>query len=293
MTEPASIMTDGPDSSAGGLLSTSPSLRLSRRVPLSALMTLLRITIERQVRGSRSLAFGLLHLVPILIAGVTHYYVGGFDTDRLVNLLIYGLIPQALIPLTALLFASGMVNDDLEERTLTYLLIRPIPKWMIYLAKIAATILVTSILASFSMLGTLAAIYWGEPNLLETVLRTHGPIVCATSFLSLAAYVPIFGALSLLARRSLIVGVIYVVVLEGLLANIDFVVRRGTVMYWVRVLWIDWLGIPGGPWSIQSKTAPSATIALCALIGAGLVIAVAGSWIFSDREFRVKTTESS
>ena len=28
----------------------------------------------------------------------------------------------------ALLFASGMVQDDVEEQTLTYLLIRPVPE---------------------------------------------------------------------------------------------------------------------------------------------------------------------
>ena len=64
------------------------------------------------------------------------------------TVLIFGLIPQALLPLTALLFASGMVQDEVEEQTLTYLLIRPIPRWLIYLVKVVATWLVISALAT-------------------------------------------------------------------------------------------------------------------------------------------------
>jgi ABC-2 type transport system permease protein len=269
------------------------AIPLSRRVPFSAITALLRITIERQIRGPRSLAFGLLHAVPVLIAALSHYYTGGFDTNRLELFLVFGLIPQALIPLTALLFAAGMVSDDIDELTITYILIRPIPKWLIYLVKVTATILVTSCLASVSMLATLTAIHWGEPELVKNVLITRGSVVCVTSVLSLTAYVPIFGAVSLLVRRSLIVGVIYTVVLEGLLANIDFVVRRGTVMYWVRVLWIRRLELAGGPWSIDPTTAPGTTTCLMILLGVGILVASLGAGIFSEREFRVKTSESS
>lgn len=265
---------------------------LTRRVPFSAVAALLRVTAERQVRGARAPAFGLLHAVPVLIAALSRSYSGSFETGQLEDLLVFGLIPQALIPLTALLFAAGMVNDDVEERTLTYILVRPIPKWMVFLVKVAATVLVTSLLAVASMLATLAAIHWGTPELVESVFKTRGPVVSATSALSLAAYVPIFGILSLLVRRSLIIGVVYTVVLEGLLANVDFVVRRGTVIYWVRVLWVRWLEIAGGPWSIDPAAAPSATTALMALLVAGILAAALGAWIFSDREFRVKTSET-
>ena len=59
--------------------------------------------------------------------------------------MIFGLIFQALLPVSALLFASGMVQDDIEEQTLTYFLIRPIPRWVIYLAKLLGTFVVTAI----------------------------------------------------------------------------------------------------------------------------------------------------
>ena len=45
---------------------------------------------------------------------------------------VFMFIPQALLPLVALLYASGIIQDEQEEQTFTYLLIRPIPNWAIY-----------------------------------------------------------------------------------------------------------------------------------------------------------------
>ena len=40
--------------------------------------------------------------------------------------LIFNLIPHALAPLAALLYATGIIQDEVEEQTLTYLLLRPL-----------------------------------------------------------------------------------------------------------------------------------------------------------------------
>ena len=53
--------------------------------------------------------------------------------------MLFMLMPHTLVPLTALLYATGMIHDEIEEQTLTYLLVRPLPKWGIYLTKLLAT----------------------------------------------------------------------------------------------------------------------------------------------------------
>ncbi len=57
-------------------------------------------------------------------------------------------------------------------------------------------------------------------------------------------YCSLFGCLGVLTRRTLIAGVIYIVVFEGLLDNLQFMVRALTVVYYVRVLAIHWLDLP-------------------------------------------------
>ena len=86
---------------------------------------------------------------------------------------------------------------------------------------------------------------------------------------------------------------VYIVVFEGVLANIDFVIREATVMYYVRMLGVRWLDLSGADWSIDPATAPTATTCLLMLLGIGVVLTLLGSWLFSVREFRVKTPEGN
>ena len=70
-------------------------------------------------------------------------------------------IPHALLPLVALVYALGILQDEQENQTITYLLIRPIPKWALYIVKLMATIVMAILLtAGFTAL-TYAAIYIG------------------------------------------------------------------------------------------------------------------------------------
>src|SRR5271157_4499121 len=268
-------------------------VRLSRRVPFSALAALLNLTAARQVRGRRLLIPCVLFALPILFAVLAHRFEAPYQLKDVEAVLIFGLIPNAFLPLAALLFSSGMVQDDVEEQTLTYLLIRPIPRWLIYLMKVAGTWLVISLLNALFTAAALVAVYWGTGELAPGALFQRAGILAAILSLSLFAYTTLFGGLSLLTRRSLVLGVVYIIVFEGVVANIDFVVRHVTVMYYVRTLCVRWLGLPVGDWAIDPATAPSVTTCLLTLIGTGSVLALLGAWLFSVREFRGKTPEGS
>jgi ABC-2 type transport system permease protein len=268
-------------------------VRLSRWVSPWALGAILSITAARQIRGRRLLIFSLLFALPIFFAVLTHRFANPYAAADTETVLIFGLIPQALLPLTALLYASGMVQDEVEEQTLTYLLIRPVPRWLIYVVKVVATWLVASILATVFTAGALVAVYWGVPEFELEPLMRRAALIAAIMSSSLFAYVAIFGALSLMVRRSLVVGMGYIVVFEGALANIDFVMRKGTVMYYLRVLSVRWLDLAGADWSIDPATAPTAMTCLLTQVGIGLGCALLGSVVFSLREFRVKTPEGS
>ena len=102
-----------------------------------------------------------------------------YQADEVENVLIFGMIFQALVPLTALLFASGMVQDDIEEQTLTYLLIRPVPRWAIYLAKLMATFLVAVVRAVLFTTATLIVIHWDEEDLWKTWCCRRAPLIAA------------------------------------------------------------------------------------------------------------------
>jgi ABC-2 type transport system permease protein len=268
-------------------------VRLSRRVPLSALAALLEITAARQVRGRRLLILCVVFALPILFAVLAHRFQDPYQLEDVEAALVLGLILNAFLPLSALLLSSGMVQDDVEEQTLTYLLIRPIPRWLIYLVKVAGTWLVLTLLNALFTAAALVAVYWDTEALSAGALAQRAGMLIAVQSLSLFTYTALFGGLGLLTRRSLVLGVAYIIVIEGVVANIDFIIRHGTVMYYVQSLCVHWLGPRAGGWAIDASKAPSVTTCLVTLMLAGCVLALLGAWVFSVREFRVKTPEGS
>ncbi len=265
----------------------------SGRPSLSALATVLAITAARQARGKRALGFILLFAAPAVIALLVRRYDPTYDPTVQEKVLVFGLIPQAIIPLTALLFASGLVRDDVEEQTLTYLLIRPVPRWAIYLVKALGTTLVTSIFATAAATAALAAIHGGLAEHDWGWLLTRAGVVSGLSSLALLVYIAVFGCLGLITRRSLAVGVGYILVFEGFLANVPFMVRYATVMFYNRVLALRWLDLNPGDWQIDLNDAPSAASCMEVQLAAAAIFIALGAWIFSSREFRVKTAEGS
>jgi ABC-2 type transport system permease protein len=257
-----------------------------------ALWTVLTLTISRQVRGKRIWGVVLLFALPAVLAFVSRQYDPSYDPADHERILVFGLIPQAVLPLTALLFASGLVQDDVEEQTLTYLLIRPVPRWSIYVVKVLGTTLATSAFAAVFGAATLAAVYGGLPEIDFGWVVVRAGVVAGLSALALLVYIAVFGCLGLVTRRSLALGVGYILVFEGLLANVPFMVRYATVLFYNRVLAARWLGVDVGP-GLDLAAAPSAASCVEILLAAAAVFVALGAWIFSTREFRVKTPEGS
>jgi ABC-2 type transport system permease protein len=281
------------DAGAGPDGSPADPIRLPRGVDPAALFTVVRITVARQNRGVRLVVLAVLFALPIAFAVLIRRYQVPYRPEPVESGLLFGLIFPVLVPLSALLLASGMVQDEIEEQTITYLLIRPIPRWAIYLAKLAGTILSSWVRAAIFTVGTLVAVYWGEERLWGPVIRERIPIVCALLALSLSAYAAIFGGLSLWVRRTLVFGAIYIVIFEGIIATIDFVIREATVIYYIRVLAVRWLELSGADWSIDPSTAVSASTCVIVLLSVTAVFAALGAITFGMREFRVKTPEGN
>lgn len=274
-------------------LETAPRLTLPNTLKLSALGALFTLTLRQQLRGRRLLILCCLYLLPVGLVILVRSVEAHFEAVRAEVAILLLLIPHTLVPLTALLYATGMIHDEIEEQTLTYLLVRPLPKWGIYLVKLLATMLVTMVLATFFTALTYVATYWGEPNLWGEIVPRRAFQVAGITCLALVAYCSGFGCLSFMTRWPLVVGFGYIALFEGLLANIDFAIRRLTVNYYFRVLIQDWAGKRVDEWRLKAGDTPAASTSVLILLGASLVATLLAIVIFSTREFRVKTPEGS
>jgi ABC-2 type transport system permease protein len=273
--------------------------RRSRSAELSALSALFALTVRQHTHGRRLLVLALLYLVPCALAVVLRSLSRPAPADALEFALVLTLLPHGLAPLTALLYAAGVVSDEVEEQTLTYLLLRSVPRWQLYLTKLAATLCVTAALVAVAVTALFVAIYAGTPQFWTEALPRLG-VVIAVMTLAQIGYCALFGFLGLVTRRSLTAGIAYIVAVEGVLANLDFVGRSLTVVYYVRTLMLRWLDLPAeqlrqyqSGWGMtEMEKLPSSGACVLVVLGFGVVVSVVSALLFARSEFRVKTPGS-
>jgi ABC-2 type transport system permease protein len=272
-----------------------PILRRSRSCELSAMLALYKLTLRQHLHGRRLVVLGLLYLLPCALTLVLRLVPHPARTDHLEIALVLHLLPHALAPLTALLYAAGIIRDEVEEQTLTYLLLRSVPRWAIYVTKLLATVCVSAVLVTVAAMAVFVAIYANSPELWE-VLSSRLPRVVVVFALAQLAYCVLFGLMGLITRRSLIAGIAYIALIEGFLANIDFVARSLTIVYYVRTLVIRWVDLPElimrdvtHDWGLNQDTMPTVTTCLTRLLAFCIIGTLLGGWWFSRREIRMKT----
>jgi hypothetical protein len=172
----------------------------------------------------------------------------------------------------------------------------------------AATWTTTTVLVVLLTTLTYSAVYVGSgADIAATLLRC----IKATAILSLAAiaYCSLFGLLSLLTKRTLLVGILYTAVVEGLLANLPLSLRWGTVIYYTRLLayrtmefLVTWPGgrevdVAAKTWLLNKESDPTLaehpTLKTClvVLIGGSLICTALAACLCTNREFHVKTPE--
>jgi ABC-2 type transport system permease protein len=266
---------------------------------LSALAALFGLTVRQHTHGRRLLVLALLYLVPCALAVVLRSLARPAQADDLEFGLVLILLPHGLAPLTALLYAAGIVSDEVEEQTLTYLLLRSVPRDLLYLTKLLATLCVTSVLVAGAVGALYVAIYAGKPEFWSTALPRAGGVI-AVMTLAQVGYCALFGFLGLFTRRALLAGIAYIVAIEGVLANLDFVGRSLTVVYYVRTLTLRWLDLPAEQlrrcqevWGMNDlDKLPASGSCVALVLGFAVVLALVSALWFARSEFHVKTPGS-
>ena len=275
---------------------------------ISALWTLYLLTLRQHLHGRRWLIMGVLFLFPPGLATFVRFTAPDVPPIGLEFMLAMMFIPQALLPLVALLYASGIIQDEQEEQTITYLLMRPISKWALYAVKLAATLTTTIVLTSLFTVVTFVAIYAGT-DMSDTNIPLRCFKVASIHSLAVVAYCSLFGLISLLTKRTLVAGILYTAVVEGLLANLPFGIRLVAVIYYTRVIAYRMLEfmvpMPGrgkidvaaDAWQIDLVNDPKLlehpqlrTCFMVLLIGS-LVCTIIAGFLCAWREFHVKTPE--
>ncbi|MEU5940666.1 ABC transporter permease subunit [Micromonospora sp. NPDC047548] len=139
---------------------------------------------------------------------------------------LVGLGLAVVLPVVALIVGTGVLGAEIDDGTVVHILTKPLPRWQIVLPKLAVATAVSA--------ATVAVPLFVAGVLADSVRL--GLALAAASTLGALAYSALFLALSLLTRRPVLLGLVYVLIWEGLLGNFVGGTKVLSVQQWVIAL---------------------------------------------------------
>jgi len=177
---------------------------------MTVMAPLIEVTLRGLLGRRRTLLLVLLVGLPVFIALLVRLTGGRPDADRVLD----ALVVRTVMPLVALIVGTAAIGSEIEDGTAVYLLVKPIARWRIALAKILVAAGLTSALIVPAVI--LTGLLLGSRTDTLTMIVGYS-VACLAGG---SAYATAFVTLSLFTSRALLLGLAYVLIWEGVLAGL-------------------------------------------------------------------------
>ncbi|MDT4989467.1 MAG: type transport system permease protein [Micromonosporaceae bacterium] len=155
--------------------------------------------------------FLLLLPLPVLLVGLALLARGlGAPATDWVEPVVIGLGFAAVLPVIALIVGTGVLGSEIDDGTLVHILAKPLARRDIIITKLVVAVVVTALTVGVPMFAV--GLVAGSAK--------FGLGLAVGCLLGAAAYSALFLALSLLSRRPVLIGLLYVLIWEGVLGNL-------------------------------------------------------------------------
>jgi len=196
---------------------------------------LFRTALRDAIRPKRLTAALLLALLPAVIGLIWRSLTpaGEFQPDEAYGRLATGLVFGFILTILSVIYGTGVVSQEIEQRTIVYLLTRPIPRWRILLAKFAGSWLAITITTGASVL-LLALVVYGPAK----IGGDHGVVPRDLGIIAVGAlaYNSLFLLLATLLHRPLTYGLLFAFGWESWAPSLPGAFGRLSVMTYLRRL---------------------------------------------------------
>lgn len=170
-------------------------------------LTIMSLTARAMLGRKRVL---MLLPMPIILIGLTLIGVTSGASDAEWGPVVFSSLGiSVILPLTALIVGSSALGLEIDDGTITHLLTKPLPRSEIVLSKLAVAWLVTAVATGVPLAA--AALIGGSGKL------AVGLVIGAA--IGALAYSALFLALSVMTKRPVAVGLVYIVLWENILVS--------------------------------------------------------------------------
>lgn len=190
-------------------------------------------TVKDLLGVRKVVAAAILVALPAVIALIWRAAArSGFDAETAYNMLSAGLVFGFTLVILSVVYGTGVIAQDVEQKTIVYLLTHAVPRWRILLIKLLAALVATTLtvwIASFF----LALVTFGPAHFIHSRLGRDlailpvGALAYSCLFLLLA---------TLVSRWALIFGLLFAFGWESWVPNLPGDFGKISVMAYLHAL---------------------------------------------------------
>ena len=195
-----------------------------------------QLALGQMVRSRRTLFMALIVGVPVLLA-VAGRMAGTASVSVTVNggrlagadmfdTILWVLFLRFAVPVLGVWYGTSLIADEVEEKTITYLFVRPIRRGAILLGKYLAYLACTSVVV-LAAATLIYSAFMARSPLPESDLARYLGVMA----LGLAAYGALFALMGAFLTRPLVIGLVFAFGWEQVALLVPGYLRRFTLAY--------------------------------------------------------------
>jgi ABC-2 type transport system permease protein len=213
---------------------------------LSSAARIFDLSLGQMLWSRRSVFLGLVLGAPVLLALalriVSELYTSGFKINgaqtagaTIFGMMIWLLYIRFIVPVLGVFFGTSLIADEVDDKTITYLFTRPIPRSAVLLGKYFAFLVCTVLLVLPSvMLVFFLIVPTGGSGIAEAFPALLSDL--AMLAVGLTAYGAVFALVGTRLKRPLIVGLVFAFGWEPAVLLFPGYLKRLTVAYYLQAL---------------------------------------------------------
>ena len=204
------------------------------------------LSLGQMLWSRRSVFLGVLLGGPVLLAValriVATLYASGLKINgvqaggsAIFGMMIWLLYIRFIVPVLGVFYGTSLIADEVDDKTITYLFTRPIPRRAVLLGKYFAYLVCTVLLVLPSvMMVFFLVVPTGESGIAEafpSLLADLGMLA-----VGLAAYGAVFALVGTALKRPLVLGLVFAFGWEPAVLLFPGYLKRLTVAYYLQAL---------------------------------------------------------
>jgi ABC-type transport system involved in multi-copper enzyme maturation permease subunit len=207
-------------------------------------LRIFELSLPQMLWSRRSLFLAMLTAAPVLLAALVRFAVAvqpaalpeingvRIGGGGLFGLMIWLMYIRFIVPVLGVFYGTGLIADEVDDRTITYLFVRPIRRGAVLVGKYLAYVLCTTLL----VLPSVVLVYFLVVPIGEGSIGSAFPALMTDLgllVLGIATYGALFAFVGARLKRPLVIGLVFVFGWEPGVLLFPGYLKRATVAFYL------------------------------------------------------------